>query len=157
MPEVSVMVDGGKATAAAPIGPALAPLGVNIVEVVNEINKKTKDFAGMKVPVKVNVASDKSFSVSVGSPPISAIIKKELGAQALSGKPNTDFKGNLTLDQVIKIARMKGDGMGSYRLKSQVREVVGACNSSGVQVEGMPAKEFQKKLAAGEYDAQLKD
>ena len=76
MPEISVMVDAGKATAAAPLGPALGPLGVNIGLIVAEINEKTKAFEGVKVPVKISVdPKTKNFTVSVGSPPISAMIK----------------------------------------------------------------------------------
>ena len=83
--KVDVMVEGGKATPAPPLGPALAPLGVNIGAIVEEINKKTSSFKGMQVPVTVNVNDDKSFEIKVGIPPVSALIKKELVLEKGSG------------------------------------------------------------------------
>ncbi|MBN2126856.1 MAG: 50S ribosomal protein L11 [Candidatus Diapherotrites archaeon] len=157
MPEISAMVEGGKATAGAPLGPALGPLGVNIGEVIKQINDKTKSFNGMKVPVKVIVDSKtKSFEISVGSPPTSALIKGELKAQKGSGKPNLEMIGNLSMEQVKKLSEMKAEGLASTDLKKSAREIIGTCNSMGVTIEGLPAKEAQKKFAAGEYDSQFK-
>ena len=79
---IEVMVEGGKATAAPPLGPALGPLGVNIQRVVDEINNKTRDLEGVKVPVKVTVdATTKEFRIEVGKPPISALVLKELNLE----------------------------------------------------------------------------
>jgi len=74
---VDAMVEGGKATAAPPLGPALGPLGVNIGQVISEINKKTADFKGVQVPVKIIVDEDKNVTITVGTPPASALIKQE--------------------------------------------------------------------------------
>ena len=74
--KVEALVEGGKASAGPPLGPALGPMGVNIGEVINQINEKTKDFKGMKVPVIV-IIDGKNFKIKVGTPPISAMIKKE--------------------------------------------------------------------------------
>ncbi len=152
MPELSVMVDGGKATAGAPLGPALGPMGVNIGEVVAKINEKTKAFAGMKVPVKVIIdAKDKSFDIEVGSPPTSALVKKELGIERGAANPKTEVVGNATLDQIKKVAEMKLGKMNSYTLRSAAREVIGVCDSMGVQVEGLRGKDMQKRFDAGEF------
>src|SRR3989338_5740166 len=152
MPELSVMVDGGKASAGAPLGPALGPMGVNIGEVVSAINEKTKAFVGMKVPVKVLVdAKTKSFDIEVGSPPTSALIKKELGIERGAANPKTEVVGNATLDQVKKVAEMKMGKMNSYSLRSAAREVIGVCDSMGVQVEGLRGKDMQKRFDAGEF------
>lgn len=157
MPEISVLVEGGKASAGAPLGPALGPMGVNIGEVVSKINEKTKDFAGMRVPVKVIIDSaTKSFDVQVGSPPTSALIKKEIKIQSGAKNPKLDRAGDITLEQLIKVAKMKMESLSSYKLKSAVREVAGACNSMGVYIEGKHAKEFQKDIESGMYDEQLK-
>lgn len=75
---VTSLVDGGKATAGPPLGPALGPLGINVGKVVAEINEKTKDFQGMKVPVKIFVDEKKNFRIEVGVPPASALILKDL-------------------------------------------------------------------------------
>ncbi|MCR4369244.1 MAG: 50S ribosomal protein L11, partial [archaeon] len=77
MAEISALIEGGKATAGAPLGPALGPLGVNIGEIVAKINEKTKSYAGMKVPVTIEVDSKKHYEITVGSPPTSALITKE--------------------------------------------------------------------------------
>ncbi|MFH0955565.1 MAG: 50S ribosomal protein L11 [Candidatus Micrarchaeota archaeon] len=149
MAEISVMVDAGKATAGAPLGPALGPLGVNIVQVVAEINEKTKAYVGMKVPVKIKVDGKKNVEISVGSPPTSSLIKKELGIETAAANPKTDIKGNMTLEQVKKIAEMKIDAMNSTDLEKAMREVIGQCNSMGVTVEGKHAKEFQNEIDSG--------
>ncbi|MBU0635965.1 50S ribosomal protein L11 [Candidatus Micrarchaeota archaeon] len=151
MTEVSVMIEGGKATPAAPLGPALGPLGVNIVDVVQQINEKTKAFVGMKVPVKIMVDSKKNVEIEVGSPPISSIIKKELNIQKGAGNPKTEQMGSLSFDQIKKIAEMKGDSMNSTELEKNMREVIGACNSMGVWVEGKPAKQVQEEIDSGQH------
>jgi len=109
---VDAMIPGGKATAAPPLGPALGPLGVNIGQVVIEINKKTAAFNGMQVPVKVLIDTDtKDFEISIGTPPASALILKEAGIEKGSGTPNTDKVADLLIPQIIKIAKMKEDAM----------------------------------------------
>lgn len=158
MPEISVMIEGGKATAAAPLGPALGPLGVNIGEIVAKINEKTKDYAGMKVPVKVIIDSaTKGFEIEIGSPPISALIKKELGLEKGAANPKTESVGNLSMEQVKKIAGMKMENLSSYKLKSAVKEVIGSCDSIGVTIEGKKARQMQKEIENGKYDSVLEE
>lgn len=150
MADIKVLVEGGKASAGAPLGPALGPLGVNIGEVVNQINEKTKSYAGMKVPVTVSVdASTKTFEVEVGSPPTSALIKKEIGLAKGSSNPKAEMNANISMEQVKKIAEMKVGSMASHSLESAAREVIGTCNSMGVMVEGKPAKEALREMAEG--------
>lgn len=149
MGEISVMVDAGKATPAAPLGPALGPLGVNIVQVVQQINDKTKAFAGMKVPVKIKVDSKKNVEIEVGSPPVSSMIKKELNIEKGAGNPKSEQKGNLSFAQVQKIAEMKTDSMNSFELEKSMREVIGACDSMGVWIEGKRAKDIQFEIDQG--------
>src|SRR5512137_764199 len=97
---VEALVEGGKATAAPPLGPALGPLGVNIGKVVAEINKKTEAFKGMKVPVKVSVdTATKEFTISVVTPPAAQLIKTEAGLEKASGRPNTERVGDLRIEQ----------------------------------------------------------
>jgi len=154
---LEVMVDGGKATAGPPLGPALGPLGIPIPQVVKVINEKTKAYDGMKVPVKIIVQPTKEFDVVVGTPPVSALILKELKAEKGSGKPNTDKVGNLTIDQVIKIVKMKEESLTGKTLKNRCLEVIGACVSMGVNIEGMSAKEATAAIRAGKFDNKLKD
>ena len=156
MPEIKVMVDGGKATPAPPLGPALSPMGLNVGKVVQEINEKTKHFAGMKVPVVIEVDASKNYTITVGSPPTSALIKAEAKADKGAGNPKTEVKGNLSFEQVKKVAQMKMGKLNSYEIRSACREIIGTCNSMGITVDGKHAKEAQKDFAAGKYDAQLK-
>ncbi len=153
---VETMVEGGKATAAPPLGPALGPTGVNIGLVVAEINKKTADMKGMQVPVKVTVdTATKSFDIEIGTPPASALIKKEAGIEKGASNPLTDKVADLMIEQVIKIAKMKEGALLGSTLKSKVREIVGTCHSMGILVEGMPAPEALKAIAEGKFDAEI--
>lgn len=156
MAEVNLMIEGGKATAGPPLGPSLAPLGVNIGQIVSQINEKTKSYAGMKVPVTVEVDKSKNVTITVGSPPTSALITKEARAAKGGANQKTDIMGNLTIEQVKKIAQMKAEAINSTKLHSTVREIIGTCNSMGITVEGKRAKEMQKEIAAGKWDSVLK-
>ena len=150
---VEILITGGKATAGPPLGPAIGPLGVNIMNVVKEINEKTKDYEGMSVPVKVIVNTDnKSFEIEVGIPPTSALVKKELGLDKGSTEPKHKVVGELSMEQAVKIAKMKRDSMLSYNLKNATKEVIGTCVSVGVKVDGKDPKEVQKLIDNGEYD-----
>ena len=154
--KLEVLVDGGKATPGAPLGTALGPLGVNIVEIIKAINDKTKAFEGMKVPVTLIVdPKTKAYTITVGTPPTSALIVKELGIEKGSGDAGKTRVGNLSLTQAVKVAKMKTDVMQGKSLKARVLEVVGTCVSMGVTVEGRPAKETAKEIKAGKYDAKL--
>jgi large subunit ribosomal protein L11 len=155
--KVDVMVSGGKATAAPPLGPALGPLKVNIGDVVNKINEKTKSFAGMQVPVTVEVDTEtKEFTITVGTPPASALIKQEAGVQKASGNPKAEHVADLAIEQVIKIAKMKEDALLGKDLKQMVKEIVGTCQSMGIYVEGKHAPDAIAEINAGKFDAEIK-
>ena len=153
---VSALVTGGEASAGPPLGPALGPMGVNVLQVVNTINDKTKDFSGMKVPVKVEVdPSTKKFTVEVGVPPTAALINKEAGVTKGSGTAGATFAGNIGMDSAIKIAKMKIDNSYAKDIRGAVKEVIGTCVSLGMQVENKPAKELYADIRAGKYDEAL--
>ncbi len=155
--KIDALVEGGKASAGPPLGPALGPAGVNIGQVVAKINEKTKAFAGMKVPVVVVIdPATKSFEIEVGTPPASALILKELGIDKGSGEARTTFVGDLTVDQAAKVAGMKKDSLLAASLKAAVMEISGTCVSMGVKLDGKPAKEFQAAVAKGDYDESFK-
>ncbi len=155
---VESLVDGGKASAGPPLGPALGPLGVNIGQVVAQINEKTKDFQGMKVPVKIIVdPATKQFEIEVGVPPTSALVLKEAGIEKGSGEAKTNLVADLKMEQVVKIAKMKRDSMLAASLKAAAKEVVGTCLSMGISIEGKPAKEILEDIDAGKYDDNFKE
>jgi len=149
---VEALVDGGKASAGPPLGPALGPKGVNIGEVIAAINEKTRAFEGMKVPVQVIIDDKKGFKIKVGTPPTSALIKKELGIELASSAPGSERAGELSFDQVRKIAEMKEDSLLGADVKARMLEVAGTARSAGVVIDGKLVREFQADLKAGVYD-----
>lgn len=150
---VDLLVSGGQATAGPPLGPALGPLGVNVLEIVNRINELTKDYAGMKVPVKVTVDPEtKEFEVTVGTPTTSALIVRELKIEKGSGTPNTEKVGDLTMEQVVRISELKRSEVLAKTLKAAAKEVLGSCVSMGVTVEGKDPREVQREIDEGKYD-----
>ena len=153
---VETLISGGKASAAPPLGPALGPTGVNIGQVVAEINKKTADLKGMQVPVKVTVDDEtKEFEISIGTPPAAALIKKEAGVDKGAGNPLTDKVADLKIEQIIKVAKMKEDALLGSDLKAKCREIVGTCQSMGILVEGMEAQGALKAIAEGQFDEKI--
>jgi large subunit ribosomal protein L11 len=155
MKTIDAIVDGGKATPGPPLAPALAPMGVNIGQVVAKINEMTKDFAGMKVPVKVTVdPATKAFTVEVGSPPTAEIIKKEAGISKGAGNREA-AAGDLPIEKAVSIARSKRNSLGKD-LKETLKEVLGTCVSMGVTIGGMNAKEAIKEVDGGKHDSLLK-
>ncbi|MHA1594682.1 MAG: 50S ribosomal protein L11 [Candidatus Baldrarchaeia archaeon] len=155
---VELLVEGGKASAGPPLGPALGPTGVNLYQVVQKINELTKEFAGMKVPVKVTVDKEtKEFWVEIGTPPASALILKELKKEKGSGRTGSEIIGDLKMEQVIKIAKMKMKDMFVYSLKAAVKTILGTCVSMGVTVEGKHPKVVQKEIDEGLWDHLLKE
>ncbi|OQB26170.1 MAG: 50S ribosomal protein L11 [Euryarchaeota archaeon ADurb.Bin190] len=147
---VEALVPGGKASAGPPLGPALGPLGVNVAQVVAKINEQTKDLNGMQVPVKVIVKSRTEFEIEVGTPPTSALIIKEMGLEKGSG--DNTVVGNLTMEQVLKIANIKRKGLLSKTMKHAASEVIGTAGSLGATIEGMSSKEAQLAVSSGKYD-----
>jgi len=150
---VDLLVSGGQATAGPPLGPALGPLGVNVLAIVNKINELTKDYAGMKVPVKVTVDPEtKEFEVGIGTPTTSALIVRELKIEKGSGTPNTEKVGNLTMEQAVHISKLKRPQLLARTLKAATKEVLGSCVSMGVTVEDRDPREVQREINEGKYD-----
>lgn len=150
---VELLVSGGQANAGPPLGPALGPLGVNVMMIVNKINELTKDYSGMKVPVKVIVDPDtKAFEVTVGTPTTSALIVSELKIEKGSGTPSTQKVGDLKIEQIVRIAKMKRSELLARDLKGAAKEILGACVSMGVTAEGKDPREVQKEIDQGKHD-----
>ena len=153
---VEILIDGGKATPGPPLGPAIGPLGINMMQVVEQINQKTADFEGMKVPVKIIVdTSTREFEVTVGTPPTTALIMDELKIEKGSQDPGMDKVADLKIEQALKVARMKFDALLSADYKHATKEVVGTCVSMGITVEGKDPREVQKEISQGVYDDKL--
>ena len=155
---IPAIVEGGKATAGPPLGPALGPLGVNIGGIIDEINKKTSAFAGLKVPVKVVVDKvTKKFEIEVGSPSTGELLKKELGVEKgrKGGPDDPKVIGNLKFEQVVKVAKMKAASSLVRDLKNGANEVLGSCVSLGITVEGKDARKVIAEVKEGKHDSAL--
>jgi large subunit ribosomal protein L11 len=140
---IEVLVDGGKATPGQPLGPALGPTGINVVQVVQKINEKTKAFAGM------------TFEIKVGTPPTSALLFKEMGVEKGSGAPKATKAGDITMEQAIKVSEMKKDSLMGKDQKHRAKEVIGTCVSCGITVEGKEPKDILKEIDEGKWDAKF--
>lgn len=147
---INGLIEGGKATGGAPLGPALGPLGVSIQKIVDEINEKTKAFDGIKVPVKVIVnPSTKEYRIEIGSPPTSALILKELGLQK-GAKTKEEVAGNITLEQVKNVAKAKEMSLYGNSVADKVKQVLGTCKSMNITCEGIDAPAMIEKIKKGE-------
>jgi len=197
---IELLVSGGKASPGPATAPKLSVYGLNIGEVFKEINDKTKEYVGIKVPIKIIINKQtKEYKIEVGVPPVSSLIKKELGiekaappkdettvtepkeetikpvVEAVKEKKEVTEKfdeteevkaeipkeklilGNLNMNQIVKIAKMKKDEMLGKNLKTAVRQVVGTCVSMyGIQIEGKWPKEILKEIDEGKYDPLFK-
>ena len=151
MPEISVLVEGGKASAGAPLGPALGPMGVNIGEVVAKINEKTKEFVGMDIPVKIIVDTEtKKYDIEIGTPPVTSMLKKYMKRDKLrSAKDgNVTLPGSIGFDDIVKIAKSKSGGT----LKSRVTQVLGTCLSGGVLIDDRSPKDVIREINEGKIE-----
>ncbi|MCW4048967.1 MAG: 50S ribosomal protein L11 [Candidatus Bathyarchaeota archaeon] len=153
---LNFIVNAGKATGGPPIGPALGPLGVNIMAIVNKINEETAEYDGLPIPVDVIIDTDtRQFEIKVGMLTTFALISQATGITKGSGEPNSNYVADMTFEQLIGVAKKKRPGIFATSLKTAVREVLGTCQSAGVTIEGRPGKEVQEAILAGEYDDQL--
>lgn len=153
---ISALVTGGQASAGPPLGPALGPLGVNIMEIINAINSKTADFEGMKVPVTVSVdIKTKKWEVTVGIPSASALLLKEAGIQKGSGTSGSTWAGDINVDSLVKVAKAKLESSYASSLKSVAKEVAGTCVSLGIKIEGKTPKEFTAEINEGKWDSKF--
>lgn len=153
---VDVVIEGGKATAAPPLGPALGPMKVNIGQVVAEINEKTKALAGMQVPVKVTIDTEtKAFEISIGTPPASALLKKAANIKSGAKNALTDVAADLPFDEIITIAKTKADALLGKNLKMKCKEIVGSAQSIGINIDGKRARQVLKDIDAGAYDSKF--
>jgi large subunit ribosomal protein L11 len=153
---ISALVTGGKASAGPPLGPALGPLGVNIMEVINAINEKTKDFEGMKVPVTVKVYSDtKKYEIDIGIPSAAALIMKEAGISKGSGTSGTDWVGDVSIDGIIKVANAKLETSYATSIKSVAKTIIGTCVPLGIKIEGKTPKEITAEINEGKWDTKF--
>lgn len=133
--EIKLQIEAGKASPAPPVGPALGSAGINIMQFVKEFNDRTASQAGFIIPVVITVYKDKSFEFITKVPPVAVLIKKALGLQKASDKPNTNKVGKLTKAQVRAIAEQKMPDLNAASLEAAMSMVAGTARSMGITVE----------------------
>jgi large subunit ribosomal protein L11 len=134
--QVKLQIPAGKATPAPPVGTALGPQGVNIMEFCKAFNAKTsaKDQEGLIIPVVITIYSDRSFTFITKTPPVAILVKRAVNLAKGSAEPNKNKVGKITAQQVEEIAKIKMPDLNSFTLESAVEQVKGACRSMGVEV-----------------------
>jgi large subunit ribosomal protein L11 len=154
---LKLLVEGGDMKPGPAVGQKLGPLGINIGQVVQEVNKATQEFKGLKVPVEVDISKDKSFDIKVLSPPTSELLKKELNIEKASGEAKKIKVANASIEQIISVAKTKHPNMLDKDFKSAVKSVVGCCVSAGILVENQSPKDIEKEIDDGKYDKEIKE
>ena len=155
---IKALVTGGSASGGPPIGPAVGPTGINIKDVVDEINNKTMIFKGLTVPIRISCDPEtKQFEIFVETPSTASLLLKELGAEIGSKSPGEEIIGNLSMEQIISVANAKKDIFLEKTFKSCVKTVIGTALSIGATVEGKSPKAVQSAIDNGEYDKVIKE
>jgi large subunit ribosomal protein L11 len=132
--KIKLQAPGGQATPAPPIGPALGQHGVNIGQFVSQFNERTRDLNGTVVPVVISVFADKSFTFEVKSPPAAVLLKQAAEIAKGSGVPNREKVGEVTAEQVRKIAETKFNDLNAYDLDQAEKIIRGTARSMGLEV-----------------------
>lgn len=156
--QIKLLVEGGAMKPGPALSQKLGPAGIPINKVLEKVNEATKEFKGMKVPVELEVnTKTKEFEIEVFSPPVSELLKKEVGVDKGSGAQLKMNVGNLAIEQVIKVAKTKMQNLLANDLKSSVKLVIGSCVSLGILIESKPAKEIEEEIDSGKYDKEINE
>ncbi len=154
---VKALVTGGSASGGPPIGPAVGPTGINIKDVVDEINKQTTVFKGLTVPVRIECDPEtKQFEIFIETPSTASLLLKELGVEKGSSTCSEEKIGNLTLEQVQNVVDAKKDKFLDKTYKAALRTVLGTALSIGLTIEGEDPRIIQGKIVNGEYDDKIR-
>ncbi|MBE6400558.1 MAG: 50S ribosomal protein L11 [Verrucomicrobia bacterium] len=134
--EIRLQLPAGAANPAPPVGPALGAKGVNIMAFCKEYNARTKDQAGLILPVVITVYQDKSFTFVLKTPPASVLLKKAAKIQSGSGAPNKDKVGKVTRKQILEIVEMKKKDLNAVDAEQAAKMIEGTARSMGIEVVG---------------------
>jgi len=150
---IKAQIEGGKASTAPPLGPALADLGLNVSEVIQKINEMTKSLEGHRVTVKIIVDLEtKNYRIDVKLPTTTCLLLKAVGADKPTGNPAQQKLGDLSLEKIIEIAIIKKKELTAKSLKAAVKTILGSAHSLGIMVEGKEPKRVIKEIEQGLYD-----
>jgi len=156
--QVKLLVEGGNMQPGPSLSQKIGPLGINIGKIIQRINEATKNFYGLKVPVELDVnTKTKDFEIKIFSPPVSELLKKELGIEKGSGIQYKLYAANASIEQIISIAKTKLPNLLCKDLKSAVKTVIGTCASLGVLVENQLAAELGHQIAGGKFSKEIEE
>jgi large subunit ribosomal protein L11 len=154
---IELLVEGGNAKPGPNIGPKLSQLKLNVGEVISKINEATKEFKGLQVPIKIIVDTEtRKYEIEVGLPPTSSLLKREANIEVAKRTKPDEVVGNIKMEQIIKVAKMKMKDLNTNNLKSAVKMVLGTALSLGLTVDNRNPKELIKDVDHGLYDNLLK-
>jgi len=153
---VKLIVDGGNMKPGPAVAQQLGPMGIDLGKITAKVNEETTGFKGMKVPVEIDVdPTTKEFTITVSSPPVSELIKKQLSIKKGSAEPGKVYVGNLAIEEIISVAKTKMPDMLAKDLKAAVKLVLGSCVALGTFVESKNAKEVEAEIEEGKYDLEI--
>ena len=149
-------VQGGKASPSPPLGPSISQYGLSVNEVINKINELTKKFEGLEVTVNIYVNTEtKEYRVEVKSPTTTSLLLKLAGASSPSGDPAHQKVGDLSLEDIVKVAIMKKNGLTAKSLKAAVKTILSSAATIGITVNGKEAKDVVREVEDGMHDELL--
>jgi large subunit ribosomal protein L11 len=156
--KIKLLIEGGDMKPGPAVAQQLGPMGVNMGKVISEVNEATKEFKGMKVPVELDIdEKTKEFTVHTSSPPTSELLKKELNLEKGSGKISETKVGNLAIEDIIKVAKVKLPNMLERDLRAAVKSVLGTCASIGILVENENANDLIQKIETGKFEQEISE
>lgn len=156
--QIKILAEGGNMSPGPALSQKLGPIGLNVNQVIQKVNEATKNFKGLKVPVELSVdPATKEFEVLVFSPPVSELLKKELGFEKGSGRQEKIKSANASIEQIINVAKTKSQNMLARDLKAAVKSVVGTCTTLGILIESKSPLEIQEEIDAGKYDKEIQN
>jgi large subunit ribosomal protein L11 len=153
---IKLLIDGGDMKPGPAVAQQLGPMGINMGKVISDVNEATKEFKGMKVPVELDIdEKTKEFTVHTSSPPTSELIKKELNLEKGTADHKNIKVGNASIEDIIKIAKIKHANMLEKDFKAAVKSVLGTCASVGIFVESTNPNELIKQVEEGKFDKEI--
>ncbi len=155
--QIKLLTEGGNLTPNPGLSQKLGPIGLNMGQIIQKVNDATKDFKGLKVPVEIDInTSTKTFTVRIFSPPVSELLKRELGIEKGSGMQKKTTVANASIEQIISVAKTKLPDLLARDLKAAVKMVVGTCVSLGVIIENKHPIEIEREIESGKFDKEIK-
>ncbi len=155
---IKILAEGGKMKPGPALSQKLGPLGMNMGDIISKVNEATQEMKGLKVPVEININPEtKDFSVQVFSPPVSELLKKELGIEKGSGEQSKIQVANASIEQIISVSKTKFQNLLARNLKEAVKSVAGTCVSLGILIESKSPQEIIQEINQGKYDKEISE